>query len=181
MRRSIAAALALTCVAAGFALATAAPAGSGPTLKDSCVRGEWRMSNSASNALLQSLIPSGNIRVVEGVITAAFPRRGRALYGSTHFVVQVSGGDMVLKGTATFHFEAPWATREGKIVLGAGRSELVISKFTATKDGRTFTVPGPPATVRRTPPGGAPYTCNRTTLRWKVPLNNTWTLFRRVG
>jgi hypothetical protein len=115
------------------------------------------------------------------VITAAFPRRGPALYGSTHFVVQVSGGDMVLKGTATFHFEAGWATRAGKILLGAGRSELVISKFTATKDGRTFTVAGPPPTIRRTRPGAAPYTCNRTTLRWKVPLNDTWTLFRRVG
>jgi hypothetical protein len=179
MRRSTAVALALAGLAAGFALA--APASGGPTLRDSCVRGEWRMSNAASNAFLQSLIPTGNIRVGEGVITAAFPRRGPAVYGSTHFVVQISGGDMVLKGTATFHFEAGWETKEGKIVLQPGRSEIVISKFQATKDGRTVTVPGPPPTIRRTPRGAAPYTCNSTTLRWKVPLNNTWTLFRRVG
>jgi hypothetical protein len=177
MRRSIAA-LTIAGVAGCFMLAGSASGG--PALKDRCVQGEWRMSNAASNAFLQSLIPTGNIRVSEGVITAAFPRRGRAVYGSTHFVVQVSAGDMVLKGTATFHFEAGWETKEGKILLQPGRSELVISKFQATKDGRTVTVPGPPPTIRRTPRGGAPYTCNSTTLRWKVPLNNTWTRFRRV-
>lgn len=177
MRRSL---VALTIAALAVGVALVAPASGVPQLKDSCVRGEWRMSNSASNAFLQSLIPTGNIRVADGVITAAFPRRGPALYGTTHFVVQISGGDMVLKGTATFHFEAPWETKEGKILLGPGRSELAISKFEATKDGRTVTVPGPPPTIRRTPRGGAPYTCNSTTLRWKVPLNNTWTLFRRT-
>ena len=165
---------------AAFALAAAAPAGSELALKDRCVQGEWRMSNSASNALLQSLVSTGNISVAEGVITAAFPRRGKAVYGSTHFVVRVDGGDLVMKGTATFHFEADWSTANGKIVLGRGRSELVISKFQATKDGRTFTVPGPAPTIKRTPGGATPYTCNANTLRWRVPLNDTWTLFRRV-
>lgn len=179
MRRSTSPILAAGLVAL-LALVAAVPAGSELALKDRCVQGEWRMSHSASNALLQSLVSSGNVSVAEGVITAAFPRRGKAVYGSTHFVVQVDGGTMVLKGTATFHFEAGWETKEGKILLGPGLSELVISKFTATKDGRTVTVPGPPPTIRRTPRGAAPYTCNGRTLRWKVPLNNTWTLFRRV-
>jgi hypothetical protein len=181
MRRTTAVALATVGLAVTVALLAAAPAGSVLAAQDRCLRGEWRMSNSASNAFLQSLVSSGNIRVVEGVITAAFPRRGPALYGSTHFVVQVSGPGLDLKGTATFHFEAPWQTRNRTILLGPGRSELVISKFQATKDGRTITVPGPPPTIRRTPRGGTPYTCNSTTLRWKVPLNDTWTLFRRVG
>jgi hypothetical protein len=181
MRRSTAVALATAGLAASVALlCLAPPAGSGLAAQDRCVRGEWKMSNAASNAFLQSLVSTGNIRVVEGVITAAFPRRGPALYGSTHFVVQVSGPGLDLRGTATFHFEAPWQTRTGRIVLGRGRSELVISKFAATKDGRTVTVPGPAPTIRRTPAGAAPYTCNANTLRWKVPLNDTWTLFRRT-
>jgi hypothetical protein len=181
MTRSPVLALVAAGLAAGLALVAASPAGSEPAVKDRCVQGQWKMSNAASNAFLLSLVSTGNIRVAEGVITAAFPRRGRAVYGSSHFVVQVTAGDMVLKGTATIHFEAGWETKEGKILLGPGRSELVISKFQATKDGRTVTVPGPPPTIRRTPRGGAPYTCNRTTLRWKVPLNDTWTLFRRVS
>jgi hypothetical protein len=179
MPRSPVAALAAVALAAAVALVAAAPAGSEPAARDRCVQGQWTMSNAASNALLQSLVGSSNIRVAEGVITAAFPRRGRAAYGSTHFVVQVSAGPMVMKGTGTFHYEATWETRAGRIVLGAGRSEVVISKLSATKDGRTVTVDGPPPTIRRTPAGAAPYTCNRTTLRWKVPLNDTWTLFRR--
>ena len=102
------------------------------------------------------------------------------MYGSTHFVVKVAAGDLQLTGTATFHFEAPWETRNGKLVLGAGRSELVISKFTATKDGQTITVAGPPPTIKRTPAGATPYTCSARVLRWKVPVNNTWARFSRV-
>jgi hypothetical protein len=102
-------------------------------------------------------------------------------YGSTHFVVKVDGGALVMTGTATFVFEASWSTSRGKLVLGRGTSELFISKFSATKDGRTFTVPGPGATTKRTPAGETPYTCRGDTLRWKIPLNDTWTLFRRVG
>lgn len=161
---------------AGAALSSPSPA----RVRDRCVRGEWRMSNATSNALLQSLIPSGNITVTEGVITAAFPADDRMNYGSTHFVVKLAAGPLELKGFADFFFDAPWATKNGKLLLSAGRSELMISKFTAIKDGRTVTVPGPAPIRRRTSPGAAPYTCNGNTLRWKIPLNDTWTLFRRV-
>jgi hypothetical protein len=177
MRRTLAT---LTIAAVAASVALVSPASGGPTVKDRCVQGEWRMSNAASNRLLQSLIPTGNIRVSEGVLTAAFPRRGKAVYGSTHFVVRISAGDMVLEGTATFHYEADWQTRAGKLVLGPGRSEIVISKFTAVKDGQTVTVPGPPPTIKRTAGGATPYTCTARTLRWKVPVNNTWAQFRRV-
>ena len=152
-----------------------------PNVRDRCVRGDWRMSNSASNAVLQSLIRTPNISVAQGVLTASFPREGTMRYGSTHFVVKVDGGALVMTGTASFVFEANWSTSRGKLVLGRGASELFISKFTATKNGQTYTVPGPGATTRRTPAGETPYTCRGDTLRWKIPLNDTWTLFRRVG
>jgi hypothetical protein len=148
--------------------------------RDRCVRGDWKMSNSASNAVLQSLINSPNIRVARGVITASFPREGTMRYGSTDFVVRVDGGSLVMSGTGTFIFEAGWSTRNGRLVVGAGRSEVFISKFTATKDGRTVTVPGPGSTFKRTPRSPTPYTCRGDTLRWKIPLNDTWTLFRRM-
>ncbi len=151
-----------------------------PSVRDRCVRGDWKMSNSASNAVLQSLIRTPNISVERGVLTASFPRAGTMRYGTTDMVVKADGGALVMRGTATFIFEASWSTSRGKLILGRGESELFISKFSATKDGRTFTVPGPGATTRRTPAGETPYTCRGDTLRWKIPLNDTWTLFRRV-
>jgi hypothetical protein len=180
MRRSNAVALALAGLAAGVALLSAAPASSGPAAQDRCLRGAWKMSNAASNALLQDLIRNPNMRVRRGVITAAFPREGTMRYGSTDFVLQLRAGDMIMEGTATFIFEAPWSTSRGNLVLGRGRSELVISKFTATKDGRTITVPGGDPIIQRTARGSTPYTCNRTTLRWRIPINDAQTLFRRV-
>lgn len=148
--------------------------------QDRCVRGEWRMSTSASNALLQSLIPLANIRVTQGVMTAAFPRNGRMLYGSTHFVVKLTAGPLTMTGTADFSFEASWQTGNGKLILDAGRSYLYISKFSATKDGKTVTVAGPPPTVRRVSGDATPYTCRGDRLRWKIPLNDTWVTFRRA-
>ena len=149
-------------------------------VKDRCVRGEWRMSNAASNTMLRSLIQVPTISIESGVLTAAFPRDGRMVYGTTHMVVKVDGGALVMKGSATFHFEAGWQTANGKLILDAGRSELYIAKLTAIKDGQTFAVNGPPPTRRRTDPGATPYTCSANTLRWKIPLNNTWATFRRV-
>jgi hypothetical protein len=161
----------------------AGAASSSPTqsrVQDRCLVGQWRMSRSASTAMLQSLIGSSQFTVAEGVITAAFPRNDRMRYGSTHFVVKMTAGPLVMKGSATFYFEAGWRTAGGKLVLDAGRSELVVSKLSATKDGKTVTVDGPPPTRRRTSPGATPYTCTRTTLRWKIPVNDAWALFRRV-
>jgi hypothetical protein len=150
-------------------------------VKDRCVRGEWRMSNAASNAMLQSLIHTPNITIASGVLSAAFPRDGRMVYGTTHMVVKVEAGGLVMKGSATFNFEAGWQTANGKLILDAGRSELYIAKLSATKDGRTYTVDGPPPTRRRTDGGATPYTCSANTLRWKIPLNDTLATFRRVG
>lgn len=169
-----------TAVAVGVLAGGATSSPGDLSARDRCVRGDWKMSNAASNAVLQSLINTPTIRVARGVITASFARDGEMRYGSTDFVVRVDGGDLVMTGTGTFVFEANWSTRGDRLIVSAGRSEVFISKFTATKDGRTYTVPGPGATVKRTPGGPTPYTCRGDTLRWKIPLNDTWTLFRRV-
>jgi hypothetical protein len=85
-----------------------------------------------------------------------------------------------MTGTADFSFEAGWHTEDGKLILDAGRSYLYILKFSATKDGRTITVAGPPPTRRRVSGDAGPYTCRGDTLRWKIPLNDTWATFRRT-
>jgi hypothetical protein len=170
-------ALALGLFAGG---ASSASSSTAMRTQDRCVRGQWRMSNAAANALLQSLVGSSSMRVSEGVITAAFPRNERMRYASTHFVVTLSAGSLTLKGSATFFFEAGWQTGSGKLILDAGRSELYISKFTATQNGKTVSMAGPAPTRRRIDGGASPYTCRGNTLRWKIPLNDTWTLFHRV-
>lgn len=138
------------------------------------------MRNAAANALLQRLIPNPNMRVSEGVLTAAFPRDERMKYGSTHFVLTLTGGELTMIGSATFFFEAGWQTGNRKLILDAGRSELVISKFTAIKDGKRFTVSGGSPLRQRVQGGATPYTCRGNTLRWKIPINNTWATFQRV-
>ena len=158
---------------------TASAGSAAANVQDRCLRGQWKMSNAASNALLQQLVGNPNMRVRRGVLTAAFARNDTMRYGSTDFVVQLRAGDLVMEGTATFIFQAPWSTSRGKLLLGRGRSELVISKFTAYKDGQVITVPGGEPIIRRTPRGATPYTCNRTTLRWRIPINDAQTLFRR--
>jgi hypothetical protein len=168
-------------VAGAFASSgSSSPSAPDARVQDRCVRGEWRMSNAAANALLQRLIPNPAMRVTEGVVTAAFARGERMRYGSTHFVVTYDTGDLTMIGSATFFFEAGWQTGHRKLILDAGRSELVISKFTAIKDGKTYTVPGGPPLRQRTQGGGTPYTCSGNTLRWRVPINNSWATFRRV-
>ena len=55
--------------------------------------------------------------------------------------------------------------------------------MTGTKDGETFTVPGPPGRTETLPGGATPYTCTRTTLKWPVPLGaggTTVMTFRRA-
>lgn len=168
--------LAVVAVAAAF---SAAP-GTAGTSADRCLRGDWRMSNAAANRLLQQLIGNPQLRVRRGVLTAAFDAR-EMRYGSTDFVVVISLADAQLEGVATFINELRYTTRAGRIVIQGGTTELNISKFTGTKNGRTITVPGPPPTSRTVPAGGAtPYTCSRSTLRWRIPVNNTWATFQRV-
>jgi hypothetical protein len=182
MRRSIAVAvLAIAGVATGLAVTGGASGGpEGQMAQDRCVRGAWKMSNSASNALLQSLVNVPGLRISRGVITAAFPRDDTMRYGSTFFVIELAQGDLVLKAKGSFLTEAPWSTRGGNLILGRGTSEINYTEFKGIKDGRTVTVPGPPTITRRTPRGSTPYTCNSTTLRWRIPINDAQTLFRRV-
>lgn len=177
--------VAVVAVAAVGSLAgSATPASADLSARDRCVRGTWKMSNAAATALLRDLtspVGTSPLRVERGVITAAFPRTGSMRYGSTYFVVAADFGALVMRARGTFIYEASWSTRNGQLVVGRGRSELVISKFKATKDGRTVSVDGPPPSIKTVRAGATPYRCSRDTLRWEVPLNGSWAVFRRDG
>jgi hypothetical protein len=181
MRRSITTTVAALVLVACAVVFSAAPAAA--AVPDRCLRGQWRMPNERANTFLQNLIGNPAMRVKSGVLTAAFGRT-EARYGSTHFVLHLTLGETrTLQASATFIFESRYSTRRGKLLLGRGQTELVISKFKATKGDTTATVPGPEPTTRTTPAGATPYVCTSTTLRWKVPfpgLDGTWAAFDRV-
>jgi hypothetical protein len=181
MRHSITTVVAVLVLVACAAVVSAPPAAA--AAPDRCLRGQWRMPNERANTFLQNLIGNPAMRVKSGVLTAAFGRT-EARYGSTHFVLHLAlGGTRTLQASATFIFESQYGTRRGKLLLGRGQTELVISKFKATKGGATATIPGPAPTITTTPAGATPYVCTRTTLRWKVPFpgpDGTWAAFDRV-
>jgi hypothetical protein len=95
--------------------------------------------------------------------------------------IEATFGDLTMKARGTFLNVFRYTTRNGRLVLLGGTSRDRMSALTATVDGRTVTIPGRGAITRRIPSGGSvPYTCTRTTLRWRLPLNDTTATFRRA-
>lgn len=171
-------ALALLTIAAvalpGAATAAGASAAQSPTAvtRDPCLRGQWRMGPAASTALLRNLVPIPGWLVTDGTITTSF-RNGRMVYGSTLFILEGSVGDgQSLTAEASWINESSYRTRNGRIITGPVTSEIAYGEMTGTKDGRTYTVPGPPGRTQTLPGGATPYTCTRTTLKWPVPLGS---------
>ena len=159
--------------------------GAGPAdarvTRDPCLTGSWRMGAAESTALLQQLVGLPSFTVTEGTITMAFGR-GRMTYGSTVFVLRGDLGGQQFTAEASFLTEAPYRTRAGKIVNGRGTSEISYGEMTATKDGQTYSVPGPAGRTESVAAGSTPYTCTRSTLRWAVPTSggSTMATFRRA-
>jgi hypothetical protein len=152
-------------------------------VRDQCLTGQWRMGPEASTQLLRELVPVPGWLVTNGTITTSF-RNGRMIYGSTLFILEGAlGPAKSLKAEASWINESTYRTRGGKIITGPVSSELSYGDFTGTKDGETFSVPGPPGTTETLPGGATPYTCTRNTLKWPVPLGSggtTTATFRRA-
>lgn len=178
--RTMLAMLAASLVAVGVtAVATAAPTADANAR---CLRGQWRTTNVEANAYLQRLMPLPEMKVSRGVLTAGFGG-GEMRYGSTSFQVALTTMPLVLRASASFVYEATYTVRGGAIAVGRGTSEVAISKFKATKDGKTVSVPGPAPTTRRIPAGTVPYTCVRNTLRLRPPVgapDGAFITFQRV-
>ena len=164
-------------------LATTPPAGAvTPSVtRDSCLTGRWVMDAETSTALLRRLAQIPGSTVTEGVISMTF-RRGVQTYGSTLFVLTGSTGDGTFTSEASWINEAPYRTRNGRIITGPGTSELSFGEQTLSGPSGTFTVAGPPAKTTPIPGGATPYRCTRTTLTWPIPLGadgSTQARFRR--
>ena len=70
-------------------------------------------------------------------------RGGAFQYGSTGLVLETNIGDATMTARARFFSLAPYTARPGLLTLRAGESTIEYGPMSGTKDGQTYTVPGP--------------------------------------
>jgi hypothetical protein len=159
----------LSCLAASLVGVAAAgattPAGFGTA---SCLRGEWRAGQAETARVMRALAPVPGLDVRSSLYMIF---RGNAFqYGTTSIVLTMDLGDARLTSKARFFTLAPFGVpRPGVLRLGRGNSTIEYGEFTGTKNGRTYSVPGPEPRTTRTPAGSVPFQCRRGTLRVKLP------------
>jgi hypothetical protein len=177
-RLSLIACLAAFLVAVSVAGATT-PAGFGNA---SCLRGEWRAGRAETARVVRSLVPIPGMQV-NSTLYMIF-RDNAFRYGTTSMIVTMDLGDATLTAKARFFTLAPYGVpRPGALRLGRGSTTIEYGDFSGTKDGRTYTVPGPAPKTTRVPPGTVPFQCRGGTLRVKLPRISSlgWITLRRAS
>jgi hypothetical protein len=159
---------ALVAVAAVLHVAMPASAATAPgSGSPSCLRGNWVASQAETRRVLRALVPGG-LFTSYGRLYMTF-RGGAFQYGSTGLVLESNLGDAVLTARARFFSLAPYTARPGLLTLRAGESTIEYGPMSGTKDGRTYTVPGPPSRTTPIPGGSTPYQCRGSTLKVRLP------------
>lgn len=167
--------LAVLC-AAPAVHAASTPTGAG---SPSCLRGNWVASQEETNRVMRALVPNLPAEV-EGRLYMIF-RDGAFQYGSRRLVYTASFGDVTLIARGRFFTLARYTARRGVLTTGAGEVTTEWGKLTGIKDGKVYTVDGPPTSTRRTPGGPTPFRCGGGTLRVKLPrfASLDWITLRR--
>lgn len=145
----------------------------------SCLRGRWFASTAESHRVLQALAP-GPYRV-QGQLFVTFDGR-LMLYGTTQMRLSFDLGSSLLYADARFESQARYRVRRpGTVTLAVGSSVVTYEGFTAVKNGRRVTVPGPPDRSTSTPAGPWPYRCSAGRLTLKLPAfaSMDWISFQR--
>jgi hypothetical protein len=154
----VAAATALT------ALASPSPAGFGSA---ACIRGNWVASQDETRRVMHALAPVPGLEP-RGKLYMLF-RDGAFQYGSTSLVLTQQIGDATMTARARFFTLQPYTARSGVLTTRRGESTIEYGEMSATKDGRTYSVPGPPARTRSVPGGRTPFQCRGSTLKMRLP------------
>ena len=163
MRRLL---LATTLVLAS--LAAAAPAGAATgSGSPSCLRGNWVASQGETRRVLAALVPGG-LFTSYGQLYMTFSR-GAFQYGSTRMILESTIGDATLTARARFFSLAPYTARTGLLTTQRGESTIEYGRMTGSKDGRTYSVAGPPTRTTRIPGGSTPFQCRGSTLKVRLP------------
>jgi hypothetical protein len=176
--------LASTLAAVASLVAVAVPASTAAVSPGSgsaaCLRGNWVAGLPETRRVMRALVPVGGYEVT-GKLYMVF-RDGAFQYGSTGLVIKNTIGDAQLKAIGRFFTLAPYSARTGLLTLRGGEATTEWSKFTATKDGKTFSVPGPAPSTRRVPGGDVPFRCSRASLQVRLPAfaSLDWITLRRA-
>ena len=159
---------------AGLALVTAAsaltagaspnPAGFG---SPSCLRGEWGATQAETVRVIRALAPVPGL-TPRGKLYMIF-RTGAFQYGSTSLVFKMNLGDAVATARARFFVLQPYTARTGSFTTRGGQSTIEYGETTATRDGRTYSVPGPPTRTTNVPGGTTPFQCRGNVLKVRLP------------
>jgi hypothetical protein len=160
----------LAVVTAGVALAASATTSQAPTGgfgSPSCLRGDWVAGRAETSRVLRALVPVDGIQV-KGKLYMQF-HDGRFQYGSTGLVTTIGGGGLTLSATGRFFSLHRYTATPGVLQLANGERTTAWGRFTATKDGKTVSVKGPPTKTQRAAGGITPFQCRRNTLRVRLP------------
>jgi hypothetical protein len=145
-----------------------------------CLRGEWGATQAETKRVLRALAPVPNLEP-RGKLYMIF-RNGRFQYGSTSLVLKLDLGDAVATAQARFFTLQPYTARVGSFTTRGGQSTIEYGEMTATKNGQTYSVPGPPTRTTRVPGGTTPFQCRGNTLRVRLPrfASLNWITLRRA-
>lgn len=144
--------------------ASPTPAGFG---SPACLRGEWGATEAETKRVIRALarVPGLEPR---GKLYMTF-RDGVFQYGSTSLVFKMNIGDAVATARARFFTLQRYTARPGAFTTQGGESTIEYGEMTATKDGVTYSVPGPPTRTTRAPGGTTPFQCRGGVLKVKLP------------
>jgi hypothetical protein len=170
----------LAVIVTAFAVSGAATAASSPgSGSPSCLRGNWVATQGETRRVMRALVPGG-LFTSYGRLYMTF-RSGAFQYGSTGLVLETNLGDATMTARARFFTVAPYTARPGLLTIRAGESTVEYGPMSGTKDGRTYTVPGPPTRTTATPGGSTLFQCSGATLRVRLPRAAalSWITLRR--
>jgi len=133
----------------------------------SCIRGHWVATQAETRRVVHALAPVPGLEP-RGRLYMVF-RDGAFQYGSTALVLTQQIGDATLTARARFFTLQPYTARSGVLTTRRGESTIEYGPMSATKDGRTYTVPGPPTRTTSVPGGSTPFQCRGSTLKVRLP------------
>ena len=166
MRSFLAVLVLVPVVATTAAVAAPAPSPSGFG-SAACLRGHWVANQAETKRVMRALAPVPGLEP-RGKLYMQF-RDGMFQYGSTSLVMTMPIGDAVATARARFFSLARYTARTGAFTTTRGQSTIEFGEMSATKDGRTYTVPGPPTRTTSIPGGTTPFQCRGGTLRVRLP------------
>jgi hypothetical protein len=174
---SVMVAAAATALAAG---ATTSQAPSGGFGAPRCLVGDWVANRAESSRVVRALVPIETLEF-DGKLYMQF-RDGRFQYGTTGMVMSITGGDLRLTATGRFFSLHPYTAVTGALKLGSGERTTIWGRFTGTKNGKSYTVDGPPQKTQRAPGGAVPFQCRGSTLKVRLPrfASLNWITLRRA-